>query len=147
MFQVSGLAFGDNGNIYGPTELFIVMSEELSNPALEPVPVNRITNLATHGYTQAGIVPGRVDNHNKMGRVITLSFLPGPLVFAGSTNPTQPGEGLITVHPMDRRYLLEIVAARRLRPLARRRLITLAPDLERIRLRNPCVRLRLILLG
>ena len=128
MIQAPGLAFGDNGNIHGPTELFIVMSEELSNPAL-------------------GIVPTRAEHYNKMGRVITLSFLPDSLIFAGSTDPAQPGEGLFTVHSMIRRYLLEIVAASRLRPLARRRLITFAPALVRIRLRKPCVRLRQILLG
>jgi len=147
MIQASGLAFGNNGNIHDLAELFIVMSEELSNPAFDSVPANRISNLATHGYTQAGVVLTRVDNHNKMGRVITLSYLPDTLVFAGSTDPTEPGEGLFSVHPMFRFYLLEIVAARRLRPLARRRLITFAPALERIRLRKPCVRLRLILLG
>ena len=147
MIQAPGLAFGDNGNIHGPTELFIVMSEELSNPALESVPANRITNLATHCYAQAGIVPTRAEHYNKMGRVITLSFLPDSLIFAGSTDPAQPGEGLFTVHSMIRRYLLEIVAASRLRPLARRRLITFAPALVRIRLRKPCVRLRQILLG
>ncbi len=147
MFQVSGSAFGDNRNIHDLTELFAVISEELSNPAFESIPANRITDLATHGYTQAGNILTGIDNHNKMGRVITSPFLPGPLVFAGSTDPANPGEGLFAVHPMVRCYLLEIVAAKRLRPLARRRLITFAPDLERIRLRKPCVRLREILLG
>ena len=147
MIQASGLAFGDNRNVHGPAELFIVMSEELSNPAFESIPANSITNLATHGHTQAGVAPTRAGNHNKMGRVITLSFLPGLLIFTGSTDPAHPGEGLFTFHLIVLFYLLEIVAARRLRPLARRRLITFAPALERIRLRKPCVRLRLILLG
>ena len=147
MIQASGLAFGDNGNVHGPTELFMVMSEKFSNPAFESISANSITNLATHGYTQAGVVPTRAGNHNKMCRVIALSFLPGPLIFAGPTDPVRPGEGLFTFHLMVRCYLLEIVAAKRLRPLARRRLITFAPALERIRLRKPCVRLRLILLG
>ena len=147
MIQAAGLAFGDNGNIHGPTELFMMVSEELSNPALESIPADSIANFATHSQPQTGVAPARVDNHNKMGCVIVLSFLPDPLVFAGSTDPTQPGEGLFTVHPMVWRYLLEIVAARRLRPLARRRLITFTPALERIRLRKPWVRLRQILLG
>ena len=98
MIQASGLAFGDNGYIHGRTELIIVMSEELSYPAFESIPANSITNLATHGYTQAGVVPTRAGNHNKMGRVITLSFLPGALIFAGPTDPLRPGEGLLTFH-------------------------------------------------
>jgi hypothetical protein len=76
----------------------MVMSEKFSNPAFEPIPANSITNLATHGYTQAGAVPTRAANHNKMSRVIALSFLPGPLIFAGPTDPVRPGEGLFTFH-------------------------------------------------
>ena len=102
MIQASGLAFGDNGNVHGPTELFMVMSEKFSNPAFESIPANSITNLATHGYTQPGVVPTRAGNHNKMARVITLSFLPGPLVFTGLTDPSKPGKVLLTVHPMVR---------------------------------------------
>ena len=64
MIQASGLAFGDNGYIHGRTELIIVMSEELSYPAFESIPTNRITNLATHGYTQARAVSARVYNDN-----------------------------------------------------------------------------------
>jgi hypothetical protein len=102
MIQVSGLTFGDNGYIHGRTELFIVMSEELSYPAFEPVPTNRVTNLATHGYTQARVVSARVYNDNKMGRMITLSLPPGLLIFTRSTNPSKPGKGLFIAHPMVR---------------------------------------------
>jgi hypothetical protein len=102
MIQASGLAFGNNGNIHGPTELVVVMSEKLSYPTFESIPTNCVADLATHGYTEAGVVPTRADNHNKMGRVITLSFLPGPLVFTGLTDPSKPGKVLLTVHPMVR---------------------------------------------
>ena len=64
MIQASGLAFGDNGYIHGRTELIIVMSEELSYPAFESIPANRVTNLATHGYTQARAGSARVYNDN-----------------------------------------------------------------------------------
>ena len=102
MIQASGMTFGDDRNIHGLAELLVVMSEELSNPALESIPGDRITDLATHRYTQAGFVPTRVYNHNKVGRVITFPFLPGFLIFAGSADPTTPGKGLFTVHPVVR---------------------------------------------
>ena len=44
-------------------------------------------------------------------------------------------------------YFLAIVTETRLRPLARRRLNTARPDRVRIRVRNPWVRLRLLLWG
>ena len=102
MIQVSGMTFGDNGYIHGLTELFIVMSEKLSYPALESVATNGVTDLATHGYTQARVVPARVYDNNKMGRMKALSLPPGILVFARSTNPVKPGKGLFIVHPMVR---------------------------------------------
>src|SRR5205823_12430523 len=45
------------------------------------------------------------------------------------------------------RYFFGALTARRLRPLARRRFSTVRPCLVLIRLRNPCSRLRRILLG
>jgi len=44
-------------------------------------------------------------------------------------------------------YFFGAETTRRLRPLARRRLSTARPPAVELRLRNPCVRLRLILLG
>lgn len=101
MIQASGLAFGDNGYIHDRTEPLIVMSEELSDPAFQSIAANRVTDLATHGYTQARVFSARVDDNNQMGRMITLSLPPGFLVFARSTNPAKPGKGLI-VHLMVR---------------------------------------------
>ena len=102
MIQASGLAFGDNGYIHGRTELIIVMSEELSYPAFESIPANRVTDLATHCYTQSGAVPARAHDDNEMGRMITFSLPPGFLVFARPANPANPGKGLFIVHPMVR---------------------------------------------
>lgn len=102
MIQVSGLTFGDDGYIHGRTELFMVISEELSYPAFESIPAYRITDLATHGYTQTGVVPARVYNDYKMGRMITSSLPPDSLVFARAANPAKPGQGLFIVHPMVR---------------------------------------------
>ena len=99
MIQASGLAFGNNGYIRGRTELFIVMSEEFSYPAFESIPTNRVTDLATHCYTQTRLVLARVDDDNEMGRMITLSLPPDGLVFARSTNPAKPGQGLFILHP------------------------------------------------
>lgn len=45
------------------------------------------------------------------------------------------------------RYFLYVVGARRLRPLARRREMTSAPPLVRMRLRKPCLRFRRMLCG
>ena len=102
MIQASGVALDDNGYIHGRTELIIAMSEELSYPAFESIPANRITDLATHGYTQARVVSARVYGNNKMGRMITFSLPPGFLVFARSTNPAKPGKGSVFVHPIVR---------------------------------------------
>ena len=102
MIQASGLAFGDNGYIRGRTELFIVMSEELSYPAFKSIPTNRVTDFATHCYTETRVVLARLYDDNKMGRMIMLSVPPGILVFARSSNPAKPGKGVFIVHPMVR---------------------------------------------
>ena len=74
------MAFGDNGNVHDPTELFIVMSEKFSNPAFESIPANSITNLATDCNPQTRKAPSRIHNHNKMGSMITLALLPGSFI-------------------------------------------------------------------
>jgi len=102
MIQASGLVFGDNGNIRDRAELFIVMSEELSYPAFESISTNRVTDFATHCYTETRIVSTRVYDDYKMGRMIKLSLPPGCLVFARSANPAKPGKGFFIDHPMDR---------------------------------------------
>lgn len=147
MTQVSGPVFSNDGNIDNRTELLIRFSEQFSHPPLESVPANGVAYFFADSQAQSRVLLSGVNDHNEMGCVITLSCLPDPLVFARPTDPVESGEGLRTFHPVIQNYLVVIVAAKRLRPLARRRLITLAPPLVRIRLRKPWVRLRLIRLG
>ncbi len=147
MTQVSGPVFCNDGNIDNRTELLIRFSEQFSHPPLESIPANGVAYFFTDSQTQSRVLPSGLYDHDEMGCVITLSCLPDSLVFARPADPVESGEGLRSFHPVIQNYLVVIVAAKRLRPLARRRLITLAPPLVRIRLRKPWVRLRLIRLG
>lgn len=95
-----------------------------------------MANFAADGDAEARDVTARVDDHNEMGCVDMLAFPPETLVVCGSPDAARPGEGLV-IHTRCCDYLTGMLTARRLRPRARRRLITFAPAFERMRLRNP----------
>lgn len=137
MTQVSGLTLGYDRDVRDQAELLIVISEQVANPALEPVSTDSIANFTTHGHPKTRAVPPRVHYHYKMGCVIMLSLLPGSLIITGTADPAKPFKGLITLHPSACCYFTGIDTAKDLRPRARRRLITFDPLFERMRLRKP----------
>lgn len=138
MSQLPGVALGNDGDVQGSGRKLQLFSEELANPALQAVTINGIANLAAYrqSHTGDGMI-GRADYHYEMCCVIAFPTPPDMLIFSRGSNPAAFLEGLLALHPMAYSYLVGIDTERRLRPLARRRLITLAPFLVRMRLRNP----------
>jgi len=82
MTQASGLALCYNRNICNLIKLFVVLSKYLAYPPLKFIAADSITYLTTGSYSQAGAVPAWVDNHYKMGRMITRTLFPGSLELA-----------------------------------------------------------------
>ena len=90
----------------------------------------------------------RRDDDKVVGRT-TPSAAQNAAKVSGIEEPIRPPKGAgRPVGPHDgSRYLEATVAARRLRPFARRRFRIARPDLVFIRSRKPCLRRRLIRLG
>lgn len=127
--------------------------------ALYPVAGHRIANLAAHGYSYpADRTRACCPKNEKTGgidftRPIRKSEKIGPLqqafVFGKREQRNLPRSicSLPDAGSQTKDYLLAMVTARRLRPLARRRFITSLPFLVDIRTRKPWVRFREVLLG
>ena len=137
-------AFGDEV-VIRRCEQFLVKTKELAQESLDPVPDHGVPDLATHRRAEPGLPlrplgPDddevlRVELAPTVGQLEELAAGAQPLLLRKAV----PG--------LDHDYLVAIVTARRLRPLARRRLITSRPFFVDIRTRKPWVLLRDTLLG
>ena len=116
-----------------------VQAKCLADDTFDPVTANSIAHLFldTDTQTTGRLVTVQIDE----GKPFTVQPFPAPvhqIKFTGFPEKT----GLCKSEPLH-----TVQAESRLRPLARRLLITACPARVLIRLRKPWVRLRLMLLG
>ena len=125
----------------------LVPSNELAHPPLDPVADDCISHPGRHcdADPAMGFGPGIAHEPEKQ-EVIRVNFTAALLyvnVFRALAEPLALGKR----RGAQGRYFFAIVTTRRLRPLARRRLITWRPWCVFIRFRKPWVRFRRMLDG
>src|SRR5438105_1371988 len=104
------------------------------------------TRAATAGIPEPAVLPSAASRGRKLA-ASGPSTKPCPCARTSRNSARRSNRALLGNPSAPTGYFLCAETTSRLRPLARRRLSTLRPALVALRLRNPCSRLRRILLG
>jgi hypothetical protein len=140
----AGCPLPGNDAVVSRGEQTFIVPVKFPDKPFEAISRNCVPDLAAYGYADAYVRVWRFGPKNDESGGLDLAPLTGyPQKFRSFQEPFMPGK---TGHGSGS-YLAAMVTARRLRPLARRLLMTSRPFLVDIRTRNPWVLFREVLLG
>jgi hypothetical protein len=149
ILRLCGQAPSDDQYIFGRNDSVLVTTEKLPDQTLHPVTQHRSSNAAARrdAEPRGPARPGRSDHHEPHPGVAAPNPLQGKKFSALADAPC-PWQPLVNNGRRCQRGCLGgMLTVNRLRPLARRRFNTCRPPGLLMRARNPCVRLRRLLLG